>query len=197
MKRPQIVVSTALVGVLGLGVGVVTESVQESLGNALLAGTAPVWLPTLGTPGRTALIYTSLLESIRPVLVLVLGLVVGYALASSYDVSSEFNLLGRTVLGGYALGGVVGFVVFGAVHTALFSSGAGGSLWLDPIILALLTRLLAGVVLTLTIATMAGAALAYFNTERDSHTRPDGAPPPSPQDGARTSAPEEPTQPIR
>lgn len=169
MNGKHLGLTTALFGMLGLGIRIVADYVPSHLGNSLTEGSAPVWLPTHGMVGQTVLIYHYLFGALGMVLFLGLGLGVGYALANSFDLLSEFRWFARTVLGGYGVGVVVGFALFGSVQAVLSSSSSAlGGVGIDLFLLVLVTSLIVEVALPLAIATIAGAALAHFDTASDS-----------------------------
>lgn len=155
MNNKRIAVLASVIGVLSL----VVQLAPQIFVNRWIGNGPPSWLPTFGTLGQTALVYTNGTEVIGLLFMVVLAVGFGYYVGQRIALRREY----QRFLGAVAAGTLIPFVIAYGV-TVLYDLFSGGALGVETVFFPLvsLLGLFVPVSLVVTVAAFAGAAFAHI-----------------------------------
>lgn len=164
--RQHVFAVAATAGALALILSTVPRLVVGVAMDRIVDGGA-TWLPTVGTVGETAVLYSYGVAIVAGLGLLVPGFVLGYYLANRYDVRRDFRRFVDTLVSGSTAGVVlagVGAVTLGGLVGGGSIGVVGVSAWSLTIVVLGVVRVVVEVALVVTVAALAGVAVALFDT---------------------------------
>jgi hypothetical protein len=164
MESKRIAVLAGVVGVLSAVVKVVPGIVLGSLFEQGFPG----WLPTFGTVGGTATLYSYGADIVGALLMVILAVGFGYYVNRRLDLSHEYRQFCGAVVAGTTVPLVVPWII--GIGAFVFGSFSGFSVLVTT---AMVLRLFATVSLPVIVGIFAGAALGHFSRDNSSPPEPD------------------------
>lgn len=165
MNSRRIAVLSGVVGVLST----VGKVVPVIVLGGLFEQDLPGWLPTVGTLGQTVLLYTFGVDILGALLMIVLGVGVGYYVSQQLALTDEYQQFIGAVVAGTTIPLIVTWG--GGLGSFLIGMVSGFEL---IVVTGMVLRLFATISLPVIVAVFAGAAFAHFTTAE--------SPPPEPNE---------------
>lgn len=178
MNSRRVGALAGIVSVLGLAI----QHVPSVVLDRWISGGFEGGLPMVGTTGQTVTVYNLIIESLGPLVTLLLAFGLGYYVSRRLDMGHKYRRFGRAVAVGslVSMVGVWAVLLYGVQSTPLDASGMLVSL-------AVFVRIVVTISLVVTVGAFAGAALAHFRTNEEAPTRPTDAGTGGPSTGTQRS----------
>lgn len=159
MNSRRFATLAGVIGVLGALATFVPGILLDSLFRPRVTQGLPGWLPTFGTIGETATLYTYAADIVGPLSMMVLAVGFGYYAGRRIDLGDEYRGFFRAIVAGTT----IPLVVAWGIGIGAFAVGVS-SAFNAAIVTALVLLLFATVSLPVIVGIFAGTALTHFAT---------------------------------